>query len=514
MINEATVAYREEEIDPPVSVSHLMRVLRAYSMVILLSVIGVGVMYGIVALAVYLTSPSMRVVSQPFRLDFSRAEEGKYPNGLKFSTAEIIAPQILSKVYKDTQFGRFMTFGDFVTAVYITGSNPAYDRLQREYAARLADLKLSTTERQQLEREFADKQASLPKNLFTLNFAAPTGTKRVPDDVTVRALAQILSSWADWAQKTGLTSYDTAVLSPQILDDEPSANLVVTIRVMIKKLSQVLDNLGEISLLPSASLTRTSDHLSVAELTIKIEDIIRFQLEPMVPLARATRAANDPYTVRFVQTQLNFDQRTLQSYQDRVDAVRNAIAVYSNQRAVSTEEQSARGTDKNPSETVMPQLNDTFIDRLATLLNQSADISYRQKMVNELQQVQNAMAPTQQAVRYDQELLREVTAPPPPITVNEADLRVQLNQTRTQAKVLVAKINEIYTIVSRNLNPETYLYSLTSPPTTMNYRSVPLSRLALIGAMTVLLSLPIIILLCFIHHRIREEEQGTIPVAR
>ena len=285
---------------------------------------------------------------------------------------------------------------------------------------------------------------------------------------------------------------------------------------MIKKLSQVLDNLADISLLPSASLTRTSDHMSVAELFIKIEDIVRFQLEPMVPLARATREANDPYTVRFVQTQLAFDQRQLQSYQDRVEAVRNAIAVYTNQRAVSIEAPPAatRGGEKPQGETVMPQLNETFIDRLAQLLNQSADLSYRQKMVDEMRHIQAAMAPAQEAVRYDQELLRDITAPPPPIAVNEADLRIQLNQVRSQAKVLVAKINEIYTIVSHNLNPETYLYSLTAPPTTSVYRSIPKSRLALIGMVVVLLSLPVIILLCFIHHRIKEEEQGTIAVAR
>jgi hypothetical protein len=516
-MNEPTIAYREEEIDPPVSVSHLMRVLRAYSTVIMLSVVAVGFLYGVVALMVYLMSPSIQVVTQPFRLDFPRADEGKYPNGLKFSTAEIISPQILSKVYKETQLGRFITYGDFVTSIYITQSNPEYDRLQREYLARLSDPKLSTAERQQIERDFAEKQASFPKNLFALNFASSQTTKRVPNDVIFRALTSVLSSWAEWAQTKGqVTSYDTAVLSPSILDDEPNPNLVVTIRIMIKKLSQVLDNLADISLLPSAALTRTSDHISVAELYIKIEDLIRFQLEPMVPLARATRAANDPYTVRFVQTQLAFDQRELQSYEDRVEAIRNAIAVYTNQRAVSIEAPVTgnRGGEKPPAETVMPQLNETFIDRLAGLLNQSADLAYRQKMVDEMRHIQTAMSPAQEAVRYDQELLRDITAPPPPLVANEADLRVQLNQVRTQAKVLVSKINEIYTIVSHNLNPETYLYSVTAPPTTSVYRSIPKSRLAIIGVVVMLLSLPIIILLCFVHHRIKEEEQGTVAVSR
>lgn len=514
-MNEPAIAYREEEIDPPVSVSHMVRVLRAYSTVIVVAVAGVAFTYAIVALVIYLTSPSIRVVRQPFRLDFPRATEGKYPNGLKFSTAEIISPQILAKVYKETQFGRFMTFADFVTGIYITESNPEYDSLQREYSARLTDPKLTAAERQQLEREFAAKQDSFPKNLFALNFASTQGTKRVPDEVAFHALTEILSSWADWAQTKGqVTSYDTAVLSPSILDDEPNPNLVVTIRIMIKKLSQVLDNLDEVSALPSAALTRTSDHMSVNELYIKIEDIIRFQLEPMVPLARATRSTNDPYTVRFVQTQLAFDQRALQSYQDRVEAIQNAIAVYTNQRAVSMDAPAptARSGEKAQPETVMPQLNESFIDRLAQLLNQSADLTYRQKMVDEMRHIQATMAPAQEAVRYDQELLRDVTTPPPPVSVSEADLRIQLNQARTQAKVLIAKINEIYTIVSHNLNPETYLYSVTAPPTTTILRGIPKSRLVLYGIITMLLSVPLTVLICFVHHRMREEEQATVSL--
>jgi Na+-transporting methylmalonyl-CoA/oxaloacetate decarboxylase gamma subunit len=516
-MNDAAIAYRDEEIEPPVSVSHLVHVLRAYASVILLAVVGVAFLYAVIALLIFVMAPSEKVISQPFRLDFPRATEGKYPNGLKFSTAEITSSQTLVKVYKDAQIGRFMTFPEFASGIYITQSNPAYDRLQREYMARLNDPKLGPVDRQQIERDYADKLDALPKNLYAISFTGPYGTVRLPDDVAYRALSDILSSWADWAQTKGqVTSYDTAVLSPSVLDEEPNTNLVVAIRVMIKKLSQVLDNLDEVSALPSAALTRTSDHMSVAELHIKIEDMIRFQLEPMVQLARGTRSASDPYTLRFVQTQLAFDQRQLQSYQDRVDAIRNAIFVYTNQRAVSMESPtSSRGADKGSTgstETVMPQLNETFIDRLAQMLNQSADVLYRQKMVDEMRRIQSEMVPVQESVRYDEELLRDVTVPAAPIAANEADLRIQLNETRNHAKVLIAKINEIYTIVSHNLNPDTYLYTITAPPKTLVLRSVPPSRLVLIGAVVVLLSIPIIILFCFIHHRVREEEQGTVAV--
>jgi hypothetical protein len=36
----------------------------------------------------------------------------------------------------------------------------------------------------------------------------------------------------------------------------------------------------------------------------------------------------------------------------------------------------------------------------------------------------------------------------------------------------------------------------------------------LIGMVAVLLSLPIIILFCFVHHRMKEEERATVAIAR
>lgn len=513
-MNDASIAYRDEEIEPPVSVSHIVHILRAYANVIMLSLLGVGLVYSLAALVIYIGSPSQRTLTQPFRLDFPRATEGKYPNGLKFSSAEIISVPVLAKVYAKTQINRFMSSRDFMASIYITESNPEFDQLQREYRARLNDPKLGSVERQQLEREYADKQAGLAKNLYSLNFATLQGTKRVPDEVVYRALSETLSSWADWAQTEGrVTSYDTAVLSPSILDDEPNPNPVVTIRILIKKLAQVLDNIGEIGKLPSASLSRTTDHMSLAEIKIKIEDLIRFRLEPMVPLARATLVANEPYTIRFAQTQLAYDQRKLQSYQDQVDAIRNAIAVYTNQRSVSVEAPTttpaSNGNAKGPGETVMPQLNDTFIDRLAQLLNQSADVQYRQRMVNEMRAVLTDMTPVQEAVRYDQELLHEVMTPAPQAQVNQTDLRIQINQTRDEGKRLVAKANEIYTIISHNLNPETYLYTVTEPPHATILRSITIGRLAVIGLLIILVTLPVVVVFCFIHNRIRQEEHAT-----
>src|SRR6266550_6960675 len=110
-MNNATIAYRDEDIiEAPVSVSHFVGVLRAYSTTIGVALASVAAAYALVAIAIYLFAPSQRVMTQPFSLDFPHATEGKYPNGLKFSSNEITSSPILARVYRENQLNRYMTF--------------------------------------------------------------------------------------------------------------------------------------------------------------------------------------------------------------------------------------------------------------------------------------------------------------------------------------------------------------------------------------------------------------------
>jgi hypothetical protein len=518
-MSESAVIYRDDDpIEEPVSVSRFVHVYRGYTKTIYISLLAVAVLYGIAALTIYLTAPSVRAISQPFSLDFKHAEDGKYPNGEEFSVNEIVAEPILAGVFKETQMNEYMSFRDFVGSVYISEANPEYEKLLRQYQPRLNDPKLSTAERQQVEKDFDEKKASLKKNLYALNFTNPRGVKEVPQEIVKRTLSTILSRWADWAQAEGrVTSFDATILSPSVLDDTPRTNQIIAIRILIKRLAQVLDNIDELALLPSADVARTpTDHLSLAELRIKIEDLIRFRLEPEVAAARASNAPSDAETLRFVQTQLAYDQRQLQSYQDRVNSVRDAIALYTSQRSVSFQSTgqskalapagTAPQLQQQPQETVMPQVSDTFIDRMAQLLNQSADVQYRQRLVTELRHIQNDMIPIQEAVRYDQEMLHDLAAPLPP-TTSAKNVAAEVEDIRNDAKVLVGKVNDIYQVMSRNLNPQTYLFTKTSAPTTVVMRNVTLPKLGLIGVLVLLIALPVIFIFCLLHNRVREEEK-------
>lgn len=155
----------------------------------------------------------------------------------------------------------------------------------------------------------------------------------------------------------------------------------------------------------------------------------------------------------------------------------------------------------------MPQLSDTFLDRLITLSGRGADVQYRQKLVDDYRKAIEAAIPLQQAVAYDTQVLNEVRkASGAPARLDAAAVTSQLEQTRTEVGQLMSKMNELFKIISSNMTPSTQLFTLTSPPTTRTLRSVSLQRLALYGLLVVLIALPAIIVFCLLHNRVREEE--------
>ena len=74
-----------------------------------------------------------------------------------------------------------------------------------------------------------------------------------------------------------------------------------------------------------------------------------------------------------------------------------------------------------------------------------------------------------------------------------------------ETRQLVGSVNEIYSAVSRNLNPPSALYTLTTPPITRTERARDVYKLALGGLLALLITLPIVVVACLLHARIREE---------
>src|ERR1051325_1561245 len=515
------------EPETPISVSHLVHTLRAYAPVIWLSLAAVAIGYLILGVALYIASPSQRITMQQFRLDFEGAQKGEYPNGVKFSPSEIVATPILLKVFNTNELGRFQKFTDFSRSVFVLESNPAFERLAADYTARLADPKLTPIDRERIQREWEAKRDSISKNDYSVNYVR-SGQGAIPETLVRKTLVDILNTWADYVtREQHVLEYKLAVLSPEVVEI-PNANdgdVVVTLQMVRSKIGRVMANIDDLQDIPGADLVRTTDDkMSLEEIKVRLDEILRFRVEPLVDIARSSGMVSNPAaTIRFLETQLAYDQRRLASVQSQADAARQSLAVYSqNGRAGSDTPLTASAVTPRPNaaagtpESLMPQLSDSFIDRLVSLTSQAADLKYRQKIAEEYGRLQNQVVPLQAAVAYDQEILAQFRNPSGTTAVNAAQVREQIASTQNDFRLLVQKVNEIYRLVSRNLNPAGELFAMTQPPITRVERSANIGKLAVYGLLFLLLSLPVIVVLCLLHNRVRQEEvsEGYVaPVA-
>lgn len=530
MVDQHHEAPGPDVAESPLSISRFFHVLRDYLPVIFLSIAAVMVAYVLLALLSYLLTPSQRITTQRFRLDFVGAASGRYPNGQKFAPSEVINGPILLRVYEANDLRRFVTLEDFSRSIFVLEANSSYESLASEYQARLADPKLTPVDRERIQREFELKRESLTKNEYSLNFAQTRTSADIPDRLIRKSLADILTQWANFAaNEQHVLAYRVTVLSPSLL--EPGAlelnDPIIAVQVLRSKLSRVQENIDEIRQLPAAELARTQkDRQTLSDIAVRLDEMVRYRLEPLVPLIRSSGLVADPAgTIRFVEAQLAHDERRLRMARQRAETIRQSLAVYTEPRAGGVTPDGA--TDATPNtegdaqqprsaagaQPVM-QLSSSFMDRVLELAAGSADMEYRQRLVNSYQNASLGIIPAEEAVAYNQHLLEQLRgAPTSTVRIDAATARAQLDSARAEARDLVVKVNEIYRDVSRNLNPSTQLYAMSGPTTARVERAVSLSRIALWGIVVFLLALPAIILGCLVHARVRQEEALETQVA-
>lgn len=503
------------ELEPPVSISRIVHTLRTYAAVILLSLAAVATAYIVIAVAAYIFSPSQRLTSQKFRLDFEGASEGLYPNRAKFSTSDIVSTPVLLRVFQDNHLDRFTRFVAFSRALFVLESNPDYERLAADYQARLADPKLSAIDRERIQREWESKAAALAKGEYTLNWLRTSDTADVPEPVVRKVLLDTLATWARYVtNEQHVLKYRLGVLSSNVIGvtADDNSEPIVQIQVLRSKIYKILQNIDDLLLVPGSELRRSRDGMSLPEIRLRLEEIVRFRLEPLTARVSASGLVADrTATQRFLEMQLAYDQRKLKSAQDSADTIRQSLTVYSlDQNGYQTPQTAGsppreQQAPRNAGDTVAPQLSESFLDRLVSMTSRTSDMQYRQKLVDDYRRAAMAVVPAEEAVAYDQEVLNLIRGGGSS-NVRGNDAQAEIAATRNDVRRLTDRVNEIYDAVSHDLNPSNELYTLTAPPVSRTQHARSLTQLALYGVVLLAVATPIIIVLCLLHARVREEE--------
>lgn len=518
--------FSDDSSDKPISVSRIVHTLRRYASVIFLSLLSVLVGYAILAGAIYALAPAHRVTSVQFRLDFQGAERGEYPNGIKFSPSEVLSTPIVLKVFNQNELGKYVSFTQFSRSLVVLESNLEMERVIREYTARLSDPKLTSVDRDRIQREYESRLQSVKKGQFSLSYMRPSRVREIPEPLVRKALHDILREWTNFiANEQHVLQYRVPVISPEIVAESAAdgTNPIVKVALLRSKVLRVLANVEVIRRLPAAELSRTDNGVSLNDIHIRLDDIIRFRLEPLIQRAAAANLDDRSETIRFLETQLAYDQRRLAAQERVAASAQQTLTMYSGKGTV--DETPSGTTEPPPGEIrpqpgvnggggVVPQLSDSFIERLVQLTSNAADTEYRQRLADEYRRAALNVVPLQEAVAYDEAMLDFIRRAGGASALTPTEVEQQITGTRAELRLLVQQMNLIYKDVSRNLNPTTELLTPLGVPTSRVARAVSLKKLALYGILTFLLAVPLTILLCLLHNRVREEEEEERGITR
>ena len=521
----------DDVYEDEISLRPLVRTLWSYRHVIVASVSSVLVVFLLWALGTYVFQSADRQAGLEFRLIFDGADTGEYPNGLPFSRAEIIGAPILTEVYEANKLERYSTYEEFKNGIFILEANREVELLGFEYQGKLTDTRLTPVDRATLEQEFSQKREALQVSQYSLNFVRARSATSIPDVLMSKVLNDILAVWADQAAtRKGVLTYQVSMYTENLLLKEflEADDYIVRTDILRGKVNRFISNLEDLEALPGATVVRVGEsRISLPEVRANLEDLVRYRLEPLTGYIWANSLSRDPELLRPY-----LESRQFQITLDREEAEGRGRVLEESLRGYLAETRtsalgsrvgdgggSATGAPVAGVTALIPQIGDSFLDRIIAMGGGTEDVEYRQELTDRIiAQRQRTITLERETAYYDRmnELMLGALSSSGEAPDLEAVREAENRFTEIYDAVLqgLEQSNAIYTELSaQNLNPRTSLFTITSPFIVTTERPISLSRLALYGLLALMLGLIVVPLSCLIHHYFRREIL-TAPPAR
>ena len=362
-------AFADDSQGDVVSLKPLVRFLAMYRRVLGLAVVAALGLCIVVLLVLMLILPAERTASLQVRLLFDGAAEGRYPNGTPFSPAEIVATPILSEVYRINDLQRFGRYEDFKESMTVLQASLEHELLAAAYTARLADTKLSSTDRARLEDEFRKRRAAIKDPLYTLAMRRSSRLKVMPATLGEKVLNDTLAVWSEQAKALkGALRFNVPVVSRDILNPKAlERDFLIAADDLRLQARRAVDIAEGLLLIPGAeSLRSQKEGVSLSDVTFALSDTLRTEIEPLVNLIQQSGLANDPVAMqRYVRGRVTELRLERDATRARIQTMQDALQGYMSTKGARTRDASA-GTGPSgrqqggESQTLIPQLSDTF----------------------------------------------------------------------------------------------------------------------------------------------------------
>ena len=320
----------------------------------------------------------------PIAFVFSGANEGEFPNGDKFSANDVIASQIIRRVYDgNTDLADAVSYNNFVEAISISYGFSAVEFLE-SYVSDLADSDRKVTVEQFNERVEQYMQVLSQKSRSTATITLNNSELRLSDIVIAQVLPNIVSDWATYSinQRGVLNKFSTFSTST-IPVDINNQDIFLVVNILDDIAKTTAEQLDLFALEPGAnSFTAPGSEYSYQDLRTELELLIKYQLNLTKSLV-----TNEILTSSNTENSLRgeFVGARLKQLKSRESELTRIIAVYEESidqfdklvnSATVADSSVARGTT-----IYSPQYNENFVNTMLDLGSKLADPEFRKQLI-------------------------------------------------------------------------------------------------------------------------------------
>ena len=321
----------------------------------------------------------------PIAFVFSGANEGEFPNGDKFSANDVIASQILRRVYDgNTDLADAVSYANFVEAISISYGFSAVEFLEG-YVSDLADSDRKVTVEQFNERVEQYMQVLSQKSRSTATITLNNSELRLPDIVIAKVLPNIAQIWSVSAieQRGVLSKFSTfsSRVIPVDIANQDSFFVINILDDLAKRVGKQLDTL----LLAEGARTFVDPQngISFSDLRTELDLLANYQIALLKNLMVNETATYDTDNSELRSKLVRYRLQQLRAQENQLVA---RMLVYEesinqfDQLVDNTNTASGLGavTTINSS-----QYSDGFVDAMLDLGSRLADPSYRKQLIEE-----------------------------------------------------------------------------------------------------------------------------------
>lgn len=464
------------------------------------SAVALAGLVAVIAAVYWVWQPVRRTFSQEFRPVFAGSDVGLYPNGEAFAPTDITAPIIVEQVHTSIGGAEYCTVDEFRSGLLVEQWSDESRWLDLEYQAVLSDTGLTSVDRQRLEREYADRRAAIPVG-YRLSFVVPAACRAMPDEIAVKVVLDVLGVWAELSDvRRGVLRHRVDVPTPELLDAGEGLEQQGLVRADLLRaaLTKVAKRVDEVLETPGATSIRfAGTRESFAQISHQLTDLVRTRLEPlMIRVGRSTLAESLPWTTE-TAARAALDQAEAEG---RVRTFEQALAQYSGTASPgprpSTPASSSTRSPSSDVQTLSPQIDQTFIDRIVELSQANAE--FRQKLTESLIEANLAAVEAARTTGYYERLLTSMAAtargsasPWPRLSPQE--IADRLDAIADEGKALTARFNELFDEFSRvSFRPAAGLFQTVKPVNRELHRGFRLIDVALLSVGVFLAALVLI----------------------